>query len=81
MKKDFTMIDGLPSAGKTEMDSLTDPIDSERLLQDVRSLVERSRLRLAQSVNSELVLLCWRIGRCIREEIITEDRAAMVREW
>ena len=61
--------------------SLTDPINSEKLLHDVRSLVERSRLRLAQSVNSELVLLCWRIGRCIREEIITEDRAAMVREW
>lgn len=38
---------------------LTDPINSEKLLHDVRSLVERSRLRLAQSVNSELVLLYW----------------------
>lgn len=75
MKKDPIMIDGLPSAGKTELDSLTDPIDSEKLLHDVRSLVERSRLRLAQSVNSELVLLYWRVGRRIREEIITEDRA------
>ena len=26
-------------------------------------------------MNSELVLLYWRIGRRIREEIITEDRA------
>ena len=75
MKKDLIMIDGLPSADKTELESLTDPIDSEKLLHDVRSLVERSRLRLAQSVNSELVLLYWQIGRRIREVIITEDRA------
>ncbi len=53
----------------------SDNIDSERLLSDVRSLVERSRYSLAQAVNSELVLLYWRIGRRIREEILAEDRA------
>lgn len=62
----------LSPAGKTELSTLPDHIDSEKLLQDVRSLVERSRLRVAQSVNSGLVLLYWRIGKRIREEILAQ---------
>jgi hypothetical protein len=75
MKKDLEVRKGQPSAGNTKPGCLLDDIDSEKLLHDVRSLVERSRLSLAQSVNSELVLSYWRIGRRIQEEILTEDRA------
>ena len=66
MAKDLEVRKGSPSVGN---------IDSERLLADVRSLVERSRYSLAQAVNSELVLLYWRIGKRIREEILLQDRA------
>lgn len=66
MKKDLDVRKGPPPS---------DNIDPERLLSDVRSLIERSRHSLAQAVNSELVLLYWRIGRRIREEILAEDRA------
>ena len=75
MKKDLRVRDGLPSEGKKDLVCPLDHIDSEKLLHDVRSLVERSRLSLAQSVNSELVMLYWRIGKRIREEILSEDRA------
>jgi len=60
MKKDLIMRDGLPSAGKTALDSLTDPIDSEKLLHDVRSLVERSRLSLVCELRSGHAILANR---------------------
>ncbi|MGA9098116.1 MAG: DUF1016 N-terminal domain-containing protein [Methanotrichaceae archaeon] len=66
MAKDLEVREGPPSVGN---------IDSERLLADVRSLVEKSRHSLAQAVNTELVLLYWRIGKRIREEILLQDRA------
>ncbi len=66
MKKDLDVRKGPPSS---------DNIDSERLLSDVRSLVERSRHSLAQAVNSELVLLYWHIGKRIGDELPEESRA------
>jgi predicted nuclease of restriction endonuclease-like (RecB) superfamily len=75
LKKDFEVREGLPPVGKKELDCLPNHINSERLLQDVRSLVERARLHVAQSVNSELVLLYWHIGRRIGEELPAEGKA------
>lgn len=34
----------------------------DRLITDLRSLIEGSRQRVAQAVNSEMVLLYWRLG-------------------
>lgn len=48
MAKDLEVREGSPSSGN---------IDSDKLLADVRSLVERARYSLAQVVNTELVLL------------------------
>jgi len=75
MKKDLGVSEDLPAAGKKEHSHLPEHLDSERLLRDVCTLVEKSRYCLAQAVNSELVLLYWQIGRRIWEEILTEDRA------
>lgn len=66
MAKDLEVREGSPSVGN---------IDSERLLADVRSLVEKSRYSLAQAVNTELVLLYWRIGRRIGQELPEEIRS------
>ena len=44
-------------------------IASEELVGSIRPLIEQAKARVAQSVNSELVLLYWRIGKTIREEI------------
>lgn len=50
-------------------------INYERLIEDVRSLVEESRRSLARAVNAELVLLYWHIGRRISEDLQAESRA------
>ena len=46
------------------------------LVDDVRSLIESARERVASAVNSEIVLLYWRIGQRIKRELIGEGRAA-----
>ena len=65
----------MPPASNMELNRLPESIDSERLLDDVRSLVEKSRCSLAKAVNSELVLLYWHIGRRISEDLPAENRA------
>lgn len=48
---------------------------ADRLLTQIRSLVERARAQAAGAVRSELVLLYWRIGQRIRTEILGGGRA------
>ena len=60
----------LPSAGEMERSGENViVIASEELAGSIRPLIEQAKARVAQSVNSELVLLYWRIGKTIREEI------------
>lgn len=49
---------------------------SERLLADVRGLIEAARQHVAQAVNAGLVTLYWHVGKRIRQEILGEERAA-----
>lgn len=46
------------------------------LLTDLRGLIQTTRENVAQAVNSELVMLYWKIGQRIRVEILKEERAA-----
>lgn len=48
---------------------------TQRLLSDIRELIDRTRERTAQAVNAGLVLLNWHIGSRIRKEILGEERA------
>jgi len=48
---------------------------SETLFQDLRSLIIGARQDVARTVNSALVLLYWRVGRRIRQDILREKRA------
>ena len=52
------------------------PIAPDTLVRELRSLIEATRGRVAQTVNSELALLHWQIGHRLREEVVGEDRAA-----
>jgi hypothetical protein len=65
----------MPPASNMELNRLPESIDSEKLLDDVRSLVEKSRCSLAKAVNSELVHLYWHIGRLISKDLPAENRA------
>ena len=70
MKKGLQMREEQASAGgieKLEENGIS--IASEELVGSIRPLIEQAKARVAQLVNSELVLLYWRIGKMIREEI------------
>lgn len=45
------------------------------LLGDLKKLIEQSRNRIAISVNSEMTLLYWNIGKRINEDVLKNERA------
>jgi predicted nuclease of restriction endonuclease-like (RecB) superfamily len=47
----------------------------DRLLTEVRTLIEAAREHVARAVNSALVGLYWHIGKRIREDVLKEQRA------
>jgi len=51
------------------------PITSKALLKDLRELIATARQDVARQVNSALVLLYWRVGNRIRQDILKEKRA------
>ncbi len=52
-----------------------DPTDSQALLGDLLSLIEKARETAAQAMNSALTLLYWHIGQRIRSEVLAGARA------
>ena len=50
-------------------------VATDRLLADVRALIEAAREQTARAVNSALVGLYWHIGTRIRQDILQEKRA------
>jgi predicted nuclease of restriction endonuclease-like (RecB) superfamily len=50
------------------------------LLTELRLLIEAARIRTAQTVNAELVLLYWRIGKRIDDDILQNERAEYGKE-
>ncbi len=49
---------------------------ADRLLADVRVLIDAARQRVAQAVNAGLVTLYWNVGKRIRQEVLQDERAA-----
>lgn len=48
---------------------------TNRLLEDIRALINQAQQRVARVVNSELVILNWHVGERIRKEILGQERA------
>lgn len=46
------------------------------LIRDLKDIIQQARLKVAQSVDSALVILYWRIGRRIQDDILKQERAA-----
>jgi len=45
------------------------------LLGDIRELIEDTRSAVARTINTELTMLYWRIGKRINEELLKGKRA------
>jgi predicted nuclease of restriction endonuclease-like (RecB) superfamily len=56
------------------------PATSDRLLGDIRRLIEEARAAVALTVHAGLTMLYWRIGERIRREILKGTRAAYGQE-
>ena len=50
-------------------------ITPKALLKDLRELITEARQDVARQVNAALVLLYWRVGKRIRQDILKEKRA------
>lgn len=50
-------------------------LQKKDLIQSIVSLIDGTRQRVAQTVNSELTLLYWNIGKQINEDILKNGRA------
>jgi len=48
---------------------------SNKLLGDIRAMIEKTRAVVAVTVNAGLTMLYWRIGKRINEEILKGARA------
>jgi len=51
-------------------------VPETRLLADLRGMIASARVQAARSVDSTLVMLYWRLGHRIREDILDQKRAA-----
>ena len=47
----------------------------DRLLADVRELIEAARQHVARAVNASMVLLYWHIGKRVREDVLHQQWA------
>jgi predicted nuclease of restriction endonuclease-like (RecB) superfamily len=65
-----------PGSGAASRSTPPAPIaDPDRLLGDIRALIQVAREQTARAVNSALVGLYWQIGTRIRQDILKEKRA------
>ncbi len=55
--------------------AVLEPDPDALLIADIRRLIEFARQRIASTVNAELTMLYWRVGKRIHEDILKEKRA------
>jgi len=48
----------------------------DTLLHELRCLIDETRAAVATAVNASLTMLYWRIGKCINQNILRDERAA-----
>jgi len=53
----------------------TVPVEHLSILKDIRQLIDSARKRVATTVNAELTLLYWQVGRRIQTEVLQGKRA------
>ena len=66
--------------GKTNTAVKVPALKDQTLLPDIRDLILSARRQVAQTVNAELTMLYWEIGRRIRQGILEEKRTSYGKE-
>ena len=52
----------------------------EKISTEIKSLIDQSKKNVAVSINTEITLLYWTIGKRIREEVLRNKRASYGKE-
>ena len=55
---------------------MSDVTQPQSLLSDLRGLIEQARQHVAQTANSTLTLLHWKLGERIQREVLQGQRAS-----
>lgn len=50
-------------------------LPEQQLIIDIRFLIDQAKTQVARTVNQQMTLLYWSIGKRIREEVLKEERA------
>jgi hypothetical protein len=61
--------------GKITKTKCTEPPADTALLGEIRGMIEQARDFVAQTANSTLTMLYWKVGERIRREVLQESRA------
>jgi len=54
---------------------MKNPLQTNPLFISIRQLIEESKQQVAITVNAEITLLYWKVGRRINEEVLGNERA------
>lgn len=65
----------MPDSSKSQITKKNPGSLSTDLFEDVRHLIEKTRDKVASSVNAEITFLYWQIGQRIQTEILKGNRA------
>jgi hypothetical protein len=58
------------------MEEISPKIDIQPLASEVSILIEQSKSKITQAINSALTTLYWQVGNHIRKDLLKEERAA-----
>ncbi|MCP5050788.1 MAG: DUF1016 domain-containing protein, partial [bacterium] len=51
-------------------------IDKDKdIFEEITLLIEKARHKVASTINEEMIILYWNIGKTVKEDIIKSDRA------
>src|SRR5687768_15711413 len=75
MKESQSEQDGGLSRRSRPVLAKTGNLEHAKLLADLRSLIERARQRVAQAIDTGMVMLYWHVGARVRREVLGQRRA------
>jgi hypothetical protein len=67
--------DAEPFNRKNKIEMTTELTNIQPIASDIKRLIEQSRQNVAVTVNAEITLLYWKVGKRINEEVLGNNRA------
>lgn len=58
-----------------ELKSVETEIEMNQVFDNISELIVNTKNRVQQNLNSEMVILYWKVGKTIREEVLKDSRA------